>query len=322
MSDVTEATPAPAPVEAEQAAPQTPETTAPAADTQRAELIKARQAALQQRLEATRKAAESAKKYQASESALQARMKELEAREAKIQAEAEKWANAYNDPIKAFSNLGLKPEQVFNRLHDYFVDADAPEAKQRRQMEEMKRELTSAIKNPDFDSVKAELEQVKAQLQTQQQREKQKEYQAFAAEKSRREAVMVNTFKDAAYEELTDYYDDDSLLRAAYHVTEMQEKAGESTDFEVVAKKMLALHQDWIQNVEGKKKARQVPAPQAAKPPFGSKPSEKESKRASTANIGNAVAAEVASGRDKTKEQRAAERRQAIDSMLGKFRDK
>jgi len=280
--------------------------------------MQARQKAIQARMEATRRAAESAKKYQASEAALQQRMKDIEAREARLREEQNKWADAYNDPIKAFGNLGVKPEQLFNRLHDYFVDADAPEAKQRRQMEEMKKELSAAIRNPEFDSVKSELEAVKAQLKEREDREKQREEQVFHAEKSRREAVMLSTLKDPAYEELSDYYDEAALMKAAYHVTEMHQRSGESTDFEAVAKKMLALHQDWIQNVEGKKRARQTPGSKPNAQPAQSKTSEKEAKRVPTA-IGNAVAAEVASNRDNSKEQRAAERRQAFASMLKKF---
>lgn len=309
---MTEAENVPAP------APEAPAAETPAVDPKQ-EVIVARRQALHERIEATKHARESAARHKKSEEDFTSRLKELETREASLKAEETRWKDAYKDPVKAFSEMGIRPESLFQRLYDTFVDADAPEAKQRRQVEELRREIDSARRNPDLDSFKKELAEVKAQLAEREKVTQEREQAAYQAEKSRREQIMLNHLQDEQYQELLDYYDNDSLIKAAYFVTEKLRKEGENTDFDAIAKKMLALHQDWLYDIDKKKKSRQPKtSPEPAK---ASKPVSESESTKRTPHIGNAVAAEVASGRDKTKEERAASRRQYLDSELGKYRD-
>lgn len=245
---------------------------------------------------------------------LEYKQKEFEAYQSRARQEVEEaekvknlWKNSLKDPISAYKELGLTPEQVYQKITDTVLQRDTPEAKEEMLRERLKNEILEAFK-PQLtkaEQLERELAEIKAREEHRQQRELMLTRQSIEKE-------FLNIAK-SGHEDLADYYEDHELVRLGDLIANEFTQEQRKFTLQDVAKEIKDRLEYQLSRAEERR--RQRLASLETRPQRPSEPEKREvaslGSKAPSVTIGNDVAssktATVTRGRTKEERMRLAE---------------
>lgn len=217
----------------------------------RAQAMKAHIAKLQRE---SQERAES-KRIAEMQRALKAQADEIAAEKAAAARQRQLWQESLKDPVKAYRELGMRPEEAYDAITKATLAEDTPEGREARLVEKIRQQVASeyADKLKKLEDLEAKFSQVDEHLKTRAERE------AFVTKRAA-ETEFLKIVGQSGYEVLADYYEEPDLLMLGDAIADELHASGKTFNIQDVADELKNRIESQLKRAEQRRSQRKPAA--------------------------------------------------------------